>query len=88
LKNRFGKLPESARGLVKLAEIRVWAEQKGIVEVETEGDRLKCRRAGRRGGAPDYVQIGNRFPRLTAALPLQRMEEIVAFLKRQAKPTP
>ncbi|HTB64486.1 MAG TPA: transcription-repair coupling factor [Opitutales bacterium] len=87
LKNRFGKLPESTRALVKLAEIRVWAEQKGIVEVETEGDRLKCRRAARRGQATDYVQIGNRFPRLTAVLPLQRMEEIVAFLKRQATPT-
>ncbi len=86
LRNRFGRLPKSAHALVKLTEIRAWAEQKGIVDVETEGHRLKCRRPGGPGAAGGYVQIGNRFPRLTAAQPLQRMDEIIAFLKRQEKP--
>jgi len=88
LRNRFGPLPESAQALVKLAEIRVWAEQKSLVDVATEGTRLKCQRAGGRGQNPDYVQIGNRFPRLTATQPLQRMDEIIAFLKRQERPRP
>jgi len=83
LRDRFGPLPESAQALVKLAEIRVWAEQKGLVDVETEGTRLKCRIAGGRGRTADYVQIGNRFPRLTAARPLSRMEEVISFIKRQ-----
>jgi transcription-repair coupling factor (superfamily II helicase) len=83
LRDRFGPLPESAEALVKLAEIRVWAEQKGLASVETEGDRLKCLRAGgRRGELARYVQLGNRFPRLTAPRPLQRMAEIIGFLKR------
>jgi transcription-repair coupling factor (superfamily II helicase) len=83
LRNRFGPLPESVQALVKLAEIRVWAEQTGIVDVEVEGHRLKCRQVGRRDRPPGYLQSGNRFPRLTAAHPLQRMDEIVQFLKRQ-----
>jgi transcription-repair coupling factor (superfamily II helicase) len=75
--------------LVKLTEIRVWAEQKGIVAVETEGDRLKCQRAGlTRGHSPHYVQLGHRFPRLTGVRPLQRMEEILSFLQRLEPPAP
>jgi transcription-repair coupling factor (superfamily II helicase) len=83
LKDRFGPLPQSVQALAKLAEIRTWAEQKGIVDVEVEGQRLKCRSVGGRGKAPGYLQVGNRFPRLTATAPLQRMDEIVRFLKRQ-----
>jgi transcription-repair coupling factor (superfamily II helicase) len=83
MRDRFGPLPESAKALVKLTEIRVWAEQKRVVAVETEGDRLKCERAGGgRAAGARYVQLGNRFPRLTAARPLQRMEEIIRFLQR------
>jgi transcription-repair coupling factor (superfamily II helicase) len=83
LRDRFGPLPESAEALVKLAKIRVWAEQKRLGSVETEGDRLKCQRAGRRRGeAARYVQLGHRFPRLTGRHPLQRMDEIIDFLKR------
>jgi transcription-repair coupling factor (superfamily II helicase) len=80
LRNRFGALPESAEALVKLTEIRVWAEQKGLASVETEGDRLKCQLVGVQ--PPRYVQVGHRFPRLTAPRPLLRMAEIIAFLKR------
>jgi transcription-repair coupling factor (superfamily II helicase) len=84
MRDRFGSLPESAEALVKLAEIRVWAEQKGLVSVETEGDRLKCRRPGGPPGEPPrFLQIGHRFPRLTAPSPLPRMREIIAFLKLQ-----
>jgi transcription-repair coupling factor (superfamily II helicase) len=86
LRDRFGSLPDSARALVKLTQIRVWAEQKGLVDVETEGDRLKCRTAGGRGRPAAYVQVGNRFPRLTAGRPLPRMDEIIAFIKRQETP--
>ncbi len=37
------------------------------------------RRADARNGA--YVQIGNRFPRLTAKKPLPKLNEIRTFLK-------
>jgi transcription-repair coupling factor (superfamily II helicase) len=83
LRDRFGPPPESVEAFVKLAEIRTWAEQKGVGTVETEGARLKCQFAGGRRGEPArYVQIGNRFPRLTAPRPLPRMGEIIDFLQR------
>jgi len=49
--------------------------------VETEGNRLKCLRAGRL--RDDFIKIGRRFPRLTARKPLLRLQEIRTFLQRQ-----
>jgi len=67
-----------------VTEIRIRAEQKGIVSVETESTRLKClRQSGRRD---DWVQLGTRFPRLTAPKPLLRLREIISFLNHL--PTP
>ena len=84
LRDRFGKFGDEVRALVLITEIRIRAEQKGIVSVETESTRLKClRNSGRRD---DWVQIGARFPRLTAPKPLLRLREIITFLTNL--PTP
>jgi transcription-repair coupling factor (superfamily II helicase) len=78
LRDRFGKFGEEVKALLLVTEIRVRAEQKGIVSVETESSRLKClRHSGRRD---DWVQVGTRFPRLTAPKPLLRLREIITFL--------
>jgi len=78
LRDRFGKFGDEIRALLLITEIRIRAERKGIVSVETESGRLKClRNSGRRD---DYVMIGTRFPRLTAPKPLARLKEIIAFL--------
>jgi transcription-repair coupling factor (superfamily II helicase) len=78
LKDRFGKFGDEVRALLLVTEIRIRAEQKNIVSVETESTRLKClRNSGRRD---DWVQVGTRFPRLTAPKPLLRLREIIAFL--------
>ncbi len=78
LRDRFGKFGEEVKALLLVTEIRVRAEQKNLVSVETESSRLKClRNSGRRD---DWVQVGNRFPRLTAPKPLLRLREILAFL--------
>ncbi len=78
LKDRFGKYGEEVKALLLVTEIRIRAEQKGIISVETESSRLKClRNTGRRD---DWVQVGTRFPRLTAPRPLLRLSEIVSFL--------
>ncbi len=78
LRDRFGKFGDEVRALLLITEIRIRAEQKGIASVETESSRLKClRNSGRRD---DWVQIGTRFPRLTAPKPLLRLREIIAFL--------
>jgi transcription-repair coupling factor (superfamily II helicase) len=78
LKDRFGEPPEPVRALLLLNEIRCLAEQKGIVHVATEGNRLKLRRHSKR--SDDFVMLGSRFPRLTRNTPLLRLREIVVFL--------
>jgi transcription-repair coupling factor (superfamily II helicase) len=84
LRDRFGKFGDDVRALLLVTEIRIRAEQKGILSVETESSRLKClRNSGRRD---DWVQMGTRFPRLTASRPLLRLREIISFLDNL--PTP
>nr|MBP6508024.1 transcription-repair coupling factor [Opitutaceae bacterium] len=78
LRDRFGKFGDEVKALLLVTEIRVRAEQKGLISVESELSRLKClRNSGRRD---DWVQVGTRFPRLTAPKPLLRLREIISFL--------
>jgi transcription-repair coupling factor (superfamily II helicase) len=84
LTDRFGKYGPEVKALLIITEIRVRAEQKGLVSVETGSNRLKClRNSGRRD---DWVQIGTRFPRLTAPKPLLRLREIITFLNNLPNP--
>ncbi|MDB6128424.1 MAG: transcription-repair coupling factor, partial [Verrucomicrobia bacterium] len=84
LRDRFGKFGDEVKALLLVTEIRIRAEQKGIGSVETEANRLKClRTSGRRD---DWVQVGTRFPRLTAPRPLLRLREIVSFLNNLPAP--
>ena len=80
LTDRFGRPPASTEALIRCSNIRCLAEQKGILAVETEGNRLKCLRAS--GKENDYIQVGTRFPRLTRNRALPRLGEIAEFLKR------
>ncbi len=84
LRDRFGKFGDEVKALLLITEIRIRAEQKGILSVETESSRLKClRNSGRRD---DWVQVGTRFPRLTAPKPLLRLREIISFLNNLPNP--
>ena len=84
LRDRFGKFGDEIKALLLITEIRIRAEQKGILSVETESNRLKClRNSGRRD---DWVQVGTRFPRLTAPKPLLRLREIISFLNNLPNP--
>ena len=84
LRDRFGKFGDEVKALLLVTEIRLRAEQKAIVSVETESSRLKClRNSGRRD---DWVQVGTRFPRLTAPKPLLRLREIISFLNNLPNP--
>jgi transcription-repair coupling factor (superfamily II helicase) len=79
LRDRFGKFDAPVRALLLVTEIRVRAEQKGLLSVETQGSRLIClRNSGRRD---DFIQLSSRFPRLTAPTPLARLREISIFLQ-------
>ena len=84
LRDRFGKYGDEIRALLLITEIRIRAEQKGIVSVETESSRLKCLRNS--GQRDDWVQVGMRFPRLTAPKPLLRLREIISFLNNLPNP--
>ncbi|MEO0054238.1 MAG: hypothetical protein RLZZ50_185 [Verrucomicrobiota bacterium] len=79
LNDRFGKFADEVRALLQVTAIRIAAEQKGIVSVETDGSKLKLIRAGA-GRRDDFVQLGGRFPRLVAPKPLARLKEILVFL--------
>ncbi len=85
LRDRFGAFGDEVRALLLITEIRLRAEQKGLISVETDAGRLKCRRAG--GQRDNWVQYGARFPRLTAARPLLRLAEIITFLKHLPAPS-
>jgi transcription-repair coupling factor (superfamily II helicase) len=78
LSDRFGKFGEPVKALLLLTEIRIRAEQNGLLSVETDASRLKCLRTGPK--RDDWVQVGSRFPRLTAPRPLLRLREIISFL--------
>jgi transcription-repair coupling factor (superfamily II helicase) len=84
LKDRFGKVPAEVRTLLQVTEIRVLAEQKAILSVESESNRLKCLRGS--GQRDDWVMTGARFPRLTAPRPHLRLKEIIAFLNHLPNP--
>ncbi|HXQ82366.1 MAG TPA: DEAD/DEAH box helicase, partial [Opitutaceae bacterium] len=84
LADRFGKPVPEVRTLLLVTEIRVLAEQKGILSVESESNRLKCLRGS--GQRDDWVMIGARFPRLTAPHPHLRLKEIISFLKHLPNP--
>jgi transcription-repair coupling factor (superfamily II helicase) len=84
LKDRFGKPPPEVRTLLWVTEIRILAEQKGILSVETEANRLKCLRGS--GQRDDWVRINARFPRLTAVRPHLRLKEIITFLTHLPNP--
>ena len=85
LRDRFGTYGDEVRALLLVTEIRVRAEQKGIVSVETDSSRLKCLRGT--GVRDDFVMLGGaRFPRLTAPKPLPRLREILTFLDNLATP--
>jgi transcription-repair coupling factor (superfamily II helicase) len=84
LRDRFGKFGPEVAALFLVTEIRVRAEQKGIVSVETESNRLKCLRSS--GRRDDFVMLGSRFPRLTSTKPLLRLKEIIVFLNNLPRP--
>jgi len=84
LKDRFGAFGEEVRALLLVTEIRVRAEQKRILSVETAGNRLKCLRAN--GRNDDYCMHSGRFPRLTAPTAQKRLREICSFLNNLPNP--
>ena len=77
--DRFGQFPIEVEALLRLTEIRCLAELKGILSIDSQGNRLKCRI--KKGKEDDYIKLGTRFPRLVSNDALQRLNEIIVFLR-------
>jgi len=84
LRDRFGRYGDEVRALLLVTEIRIRAEQKNLLSVETESSRLKCLR--NTSQRDDFVMVGTRFPRLTTPKPLLRLREIISFLNNLPNP--
>ncbi|MEP6669051.1 MAG: transcription-repair coupling factor [Chthoniobacter sp.] len=74
-RDRFGPLPEAAENLLAMTEIKLAASARKITQVEAREGKLILTRGG------DYVQIGGKFPRLSAAEPGTRLREMLTMIR-------
>ena len=74
LRDRFGPLPKTVDLLLLAAEIKQLAGAKQVTRVETKGAKLMLTRQG------DFIQLGNKFPRLTKKSASARLKEIKRLL--------
>jgi transcription-repair coupling factor (superfamily II helicase) len=75
-RDRFGRLPDTARNLIHIARIKALAAAERIDSVEINGQRLMLHRNG------DYIMLeGRRFPRLRAESPLGKLAETAELLR-------
>lgn len=74
-RDKFGRIPDPAANLIKIAQIKALAGAEGIGSVEIQGQRLMLHRNG------DYILMeGRRFPRLQSALPAAKLAEATTLL--------
>jgi transcription-repair coupling factor (superfamily II helicase) len=74
-RDRFGPLPEAAENLLTMTEIKLAAGARKITQVEAREGKLILTRGG------EYVQIGGKFPRLSAASPGERLAGMLAMIR-------
>jgi len=81
LRDRFGPPPEGVENLLSMAGIKALAAARNINLIEVEENKLKMRHKA------VYLQIGNRFPRLTGAKAADRFNEMEKWMIKLA-PSP
>ena len=74
LRDRFGPLPEAVELLLKVADLKIAAGQRGVSLIETQGDKLMLTRNN------DFVMANGKFPRLTRTTARGRLDEIKRLL--------
>jgi transcription-repair coupling factor (superfamily II helicase) len=77
--DRFGKPPQSITRLLKLAELRVLAANRGIISIETQGTKLMLRTREK------FLMENKRFPHLTTTTPDAKIKEIAARIQTFAE---
>ncbi len=77
LRDRYGKLPDSAKYLLDSARIRILAAQQGISSIECRDNRIYCMT-----GDGSYLKPGGLVPRLNPAdSPAQKLQCVLTFLR-------
>ncbi len=74
-RDRFGPLPKPAENLLLMTEIKLAAALRKITIVEVRDSKVMLTRAG------DLIQIGGKFPRLTAESPDARLRDLFEMVK-------
>jgi transcription-repair coupling factor (superfamily II helicase) len=75
-RDRFGRIPEAAENLLRIARIKALAAAERIASVEIQGQRLMLHRGG------DYILLeGRRFPRLKSESPRSKLAEAIEMLR-------
>jgi transcription-repair coupling factor (superfamily II helicase) len=74
LRDRFGPLPEAADLILKVADLKIIAAQRGVSLIETQEDKLMLTRNN------DFVMARGKFPRLTKTTARGRLDEIKKLL--------
>jgi transcription-repair coupling factor (superfamily II helicase) len=75
-RDRFGRLPEAVENLLTLGSVRLTAAARKVTRLEVRERKLMLTRNA------DYVLIGGKFPRLTAAAPAERLREMLTLLRK------
>ncbi len=74
LRDRFGKLPPAMELLLQVADLKIFAGDRGVTAMETREDKLMLTRNN------DYLMPGGKFPRLSKKEPKARLNEIRRLL--------
>jgi len=74
LRDRFGPVPPPLELLLRVAELKVLASERGITVIEVKEDKLMLTRNN------DYLMVGSKFPRLTKKQAGARLKEIAQLL--------
>jgi transcription-repair coupling factor (superfamily II helicase) len=78
-RDRFGKIPREVEILMQCAEVRIQAGDAHVETVETREDRIMLSQRG------VLFQVGGRFPRMTGAMPEEKLAEIRGVIESVAK---
>jgi len=75
LRDAHGPLPPPADRLLRIAELRILAAEKGVGSIETREGKIMLTRDN------DYIMTDRRFPRLLEDTPSGKIEEIAELLR-------
>jgi transcription-repair coupling factor (superfamily II helicase) len=74
-RDRFGPLPQPVANLLMLTEIKLSAAARKVSIVEVKEDKVMLTRHG------DFIQIGGKFPRVSASDPNERLREVLRLIR-------